>query len=50
MHEEVDNEVFITSLDFAQELLSYPNAISSLDIALRKGTDPNTVRDALKIV
>lgn len=48
VHEEVDNEVFITSLDFAQELLSYPNAISSLDIALRKGTDPNTVRDALK--
>lgn len=48
VHEEVDNEVFITRLDFAQDLLSYPNAISSLDLSLTNEENAEEVQKALK--
>jgi len=48
VHEEVDNEVFITSLEFAQDLLSYPNSISSLDIALTSEDKAEDVKKALE--
>lgn len=48
VHEEVDNEVFITRLDFAQDLLSYPNAISSLDLSLTNEEKAEEVQKALK--
>lgn len=48
VHEEVDNEVFITRLDFAQDLLSYPNSISSLDISLTNEDNAEEVQEALK--
>jgi lipoprotein-releasing system permease protein len=48
VHEEVDNEVFITSLDFAQDLLSYPNSISSLDIALGTTRNADQVKEDLQ--
>ncbi len=48
VHEEVDNEVFITRLDFAQDLLSYPNSISSLDISLTSEAKAEEVQSILK--
>lgn len=48
VHEEVDNEVFITRLEFAQDLLSYPNAISSLDLSLTNEEKAEEVQKALK--
>ncbi|MFY0644749.1 MAG: ABC transporter permease [Bacteroidia bacterium] len=48
VHEEIDNEVFITSLDFASELLDYPNEISSLEIDLDKNVDEQEVKDLLQ--
>ena len=48
VHEEVDNEVFITSLDFAQDLLSYPNSISSLDITLYHPDEADKVKNVLE--
>ena len=47
VHEEVDNEVFMTRLDFAQKLLSYPNAISALEISLKAGEDPIEAKENL---
>ncbi|MGB0850407.1 MAG: FtsX-like permease family protein [Bacteroidia bacterium] len=46
--EDVDDEVFITSLEFAQDLLSYPNAISALDVNLKSGADAEEVKGALQ--
>ena len=48
VHEEIDNEVFITSLGFAQDLLSYPNEISSLEISIKQSADADDVKEALK--
>jgi lipoprotein-releasing system permease protein len=48
VHEEIDNEVFITSLDFAQDLLSYPNEISSLELSIADGSDPEDVKEVLQ--
>ena len=48
VHEEIDNEVFITSLDFAQDLLSYPNEISSLELSIANDADPEDVKEALQ--
>ncbi len=47
VHEKVDNEVFMTRLDFAQKLLSYPNAISALEISLKAGEDPIDAKENL---
>lgn len=47
VHEEVDNEVFMTRLDFAQKLLSYPNAISALEVSLKEGEDPIEAKENL---
>ena len=51
VHEKVDNEVFMTRLDFAQKLLSYPNAISALEISLKAGEDPiDTKENLIKVL
>lgn len=50
VYEEIDNEVFITSLEFAQELLSYPNEVSALEVKLSPGTDAEEVRDQMAAV
>lgn len=47
VHEEVDNEVFMTRIDFAQKLLSYPNAISALELSLKAGEDPIEAKENL---
>jgi lipoprotein-releasing system permease protein len=47
VHEEVDNEVFMTRLDFAQKLLSYPNSISALELTLQSGEDPIEAKEKL---
>ena len=47
VHEEVDNEVFMTRIDFAQKLLSYPNAISALEVSLKAGEDPIEAKENL---
>lgn len=47
VHDEVDNEVFMTRLDFAQKLLSYPNAISALEVSLKAGEDPIEAKENL---
>ena len=46
--EDVDDEVFITSLDFAQELLSYPNAISALDVYVDEGEEIEDIKATLQ--
>lgn len=48
VHEEIDGETFITSLEFAQDLLSYPNSISSLELSLAPNTDPIEVKESLQ--
>ena len=47
VHEEVDNEVFMTRLDFAQSLLSYPNSISALELTLVPEVDPVDAKEEL---
>ncbi len=47
VHEEVDNEVFITCLDFAQKLLLYPNSISALELNLKAEEDPIKAKEKL---
>ncbi len=47
VHEEVDNEVFITRLDFAQKLLLYPNSISALELNLKAEEDPIKAKEKL---
>jgi lipoprotein-releasing system permease protein len=47
VHEEVDNEVFMTRLDFAQSLLSYPNSISELELTLVPEVDPIDAKEEL---
>lgn len=48
VHEEIDGETFITSLDFAQDLLSYPNSISSLELSIDQNTDPTVVKESVQ--
>lgn len=48
VHEEIDNEVFITSLDFARELLSYSNAVSSVELAISNEDNKTEVKDLLE--
>jgi lipoprotein-releasing system permease protein len=48
VHEEIDGETFITSLDFAQDLLSYPNSISSLELSIDQNTDATVVKESLQ--
>ncbi|MDG1045916.1 MAG: ABC transporter permease, partial [Bacteroidia bacterium] len=47
VHEEVDNQVFMTRLDFAQKLLSYPNSISALELTLIPEVDPIEAKEKL---
>ena len=47
VHEEVDNEVFMTRLDFAQSLLSYPNSVSALELTLVPEVDPIEAKEEL---
>jgi len=47
VHEEVDNEVFMTRLDFAQKLLSYPNSISALELTLKPNQNPIEAKEKL---
>ena len=47
VHEEVDNEVFMTRLGFAQKLLSYPNSISALELTLVPEVDPIEAKEEL---
>jgi lipoprotein-releasing system permease protein len=48
VHEEIDGETFITTLDFAQDLLSYPNSISSLELSIDQNTNPTVVKESLQ--
>ena len=48
--EEVDDEVFITSLDFAQKLLSYPDQITALELGLKPEMNIDDVKEKLKEV
>ncbi len=48
VHDEIDGETFITTLDFAQDLLSYPNSISSLELSIDQNTDPAVVKESLQ--
>jgi lipoprotein-releasing system permease protein len=50
VHEEIDNEIFITSLSFAQELLSYPNAISSMELSLKPDADSEKVKAEIELL
>jgi lipoprotein-releasing system permease protein len=50
VHEEVDNEIFITSLKFAQDLLSYPHSVSSLEIELLPDSDPQEVKENIETI
>ncbi|MBT8326249.1 MAG: ABC transporter permease, partial [Bacteroidia bacterium] len=47
LHEEIDNEVFLTSLEFSQNLLNYPNSISSLELTIKPGSNPAVVKEEL---
>jgi len=47
VHEEADNQVFMTRLDFAQKLLSYPNSISALELTLIPEVDPIEAKEKL---
>lgn len=47
VHEEIDNEVFFTRLDIAQQLLSYPDALSAIDIALKPSVNPVQFKEVL---
>jgi lipoprotein-releasing system permease protein len=46
--EDVDDEVFITSLNFAQDLLTYPGQVSSLELNLRDEQESETVKEKLE--
>ncbi|MDB4106924.1 FtsX-like permease family protein [Bacteroidia bacterium] len=48
--EEVDDEVFITSLEFAQKLLSYPGQITALELGLQSEMNIDDAREKLKEV
>lgn len=48
VHEEIDNEVFLTDLAFAQKLLDYEGSVSSLELNLSDETRLESVRDKLK--
>ncbi len=48
VYEDIDNEVFITSLPLAQELLSYKNAISSIDVGLKAEANIDEVKEQLQ--
>ena len=48
VYEEIDNEVFITSLDFAQKLLSYPGEMSSLDVRIDPAADADEVKERIQ--
>jgi lipoprotein-releasing system permease protein len=48
VHEEIDNEVFLTDLDFAQRLLDYEGSVSSLELNLKSEDDLEDLRDRLK--
>ncbi len=48
VHEEIDNEVFLTSLDFTQELLSYPNEISAFEVYIQPDVNPFSVKEKLE--
>lgn len=45
VHEEIDNEVFLSSLDFAQRLLEYSSdQVSSIEVDLKNGADVKEVK------
>ena len=46
--EDVDDEVFITSLDFAQDLLTYPGQISSLELSLNNEAESESIKEELQ--
>jgi lipoprotein-releasing system permease protein len=46
--EDIDDEVFITSLDFAQDLLTYPGQVSSLEISLKDEKKSDAVKEELQ--
>ncbi len=48
VHEEIDNEIFLTSLTFAQKLLTYPNSVSSIEINLKPNSDNSEVKEDLE--
>ena len=45
--EDIDDEVFITALDFAQDLLTYPGQVSSLEISLSNEEESDAVKEKL---
>lgn len=47
VHEEIDNEVFITSYDFASKLLEYKGEVSALEIELVEGVDRSEFKESL---
>lgn len=47
VHEEIDNEVFISSLDFAQRLLGYDNEVSAIEVNLKSGVDRSDFKEKL---
>jgi lipoprotein-releasing system permease protein len=50
VHEEIDNEIFLTSLSFAQKLLSYPNSITALEVSIGSDTEAEVVKSSLEAV
>jgi lipoprotein-releasing system permease protein len=48
VHEDIDNEIFITSLKFARDLLDYPNDYSALEVQLQPEANIKEVKDKLQ--
>jgi lipoprotein-releasing system permease protein len=47
IQQDFDNEYILTDIEFVRELLEMPNAVSSLELKLKSGSDPQTVKKAL---
>ncbi len=50
VHEEIDNEVFIVSLDFAAKLLDYKNELSTLELELHENVDRDEMKAKLQSI
>lgn len=47
---DFDTKYVLTSLSFAQELLSHPNQLSSVELALKKGANLETTKAQIKAI
>ena len=48
VHEEIDNEVFLTDIRFTRELLDMPGGVSSIELSLKEGSDRSRVKEQLQ--